>query len=128
MSELAADNLEVSTTMDGRPVFEIQYITFLRENGFTIDGFNDPRVIQSESDESKAYLVGKLQTYTKPKDHPELDIIEDQCTIPVCSCWSFRSNSVDVTESNEPGGSCKHVREAYMSEKAAADESQTELL
>jgi len=127
MSELAADNLEVSTTMDGRPVFEIQYITFLRENGFTIDGFNDPRVIQSESDESKAYLVGKVQTYTKPKDHPELDVIEDQCIIPVCSCWSFRSNSSDVTEAEEPGGSCKHCREAFMEERAKSDEKQTQL-
>jgi len=127
MSELAADNLEVSTTMDGRPVFEIQYITFLRENGFTIDGFNDPRVIQSESDESKAYLVGKLETYTKPKDHPDLDVIEDQCEIVVCSCWSYRSNSADVTESKAPGGTCKHCEKAYMEERAKQDEKQTQL-
>jgi len=124
---LESDNLEITTNGYGEIMVEPQYIQFIRENGFTIDGIEDVRVIPSESDKEKAYFVAKVETYRKPKDHPELDVIEDQITLPVCSCWAYRQNSHDVTKNMEPHGRCKHIEQTYMVEKAKNDNNQTTL-
>jgi DNA-binding transcriptional MerR regulator len=126
--KLEAENLKVSITNAQELIIEPQYVKFLRENGFTIDGIENLHAIPSESDKEQAYLVGQIQTYTKPKDHPELDVIEDQITIPCCSCWSYRQNSNDVTEGKSPGGTCKHCKKAYRVAKAKQDDNQTELI
>lgn len=120
---LEAENLTVRVNANQEIVVEPSFIGFLRNEGYNIDGIEELRSVPSQSEKGKAYLVMQVQTYTKPKDHPELDIIEDKLTIPVCSCWSYRQNS----SIDPPQGDCKHIRNAYREEKAKSDENQTSL-
>ena len=121
--KLEAENLTVRVNANQEIVVEPSFIEFLRNEGYNIDGIEELRSVPSQSEKGKAYLVMQVQTYTKPKDHPELDIIEDKLTIPVCSCWSYRQNS----SIEPPQGSCKHTRKAYREERAKEDENQSTL-
>lgn len=120
---LNVDNLNTRVNGNGELVIEPAMVGYLRQSGYVIEDVKSIRSVPSQSEKGKAYLVMQVQTYTKPKDHPELDIIEDKLTIPVCSCWSYRQNS----SIEPPQGSCKHTRKAYREEKAKADENQTSL-
>lgn len=122
---LKADNLKVFTTSHGEILMEPSYIGYLRENGYTIEGVVNPMMVYTNSE--TAHLVVQIETYQYPRDDDRLDVAEDRITIPVCDCWSFRSNSNDVQEDVPPGGDCKHIREAYKTEKAKADDNQQEL-
>ena len=124
--ELTAENLNVETTDDGRIVAEVSFVGYLREHGYPIDGVSDATVIQ-RPDSDTAHLVYKIDTLDKPTDHPESDAVVDQISIPVCDCWSYRTDTPDVGEGETLAGatpSCPHVRSAYRVEEAKADDSQ----
>lgn len=126
MSKLNAENLRLDVTQDGQIVCEPSYIQYLREHGYLIEEIADAREIDSDSSES-GHIVYKIKTYSKPRDHTDFDAIADEITIPVCDCWSYRSNSVDVAETTGPNGTCKHCEKAFMTERAENDENQSTL-
>jgi hypothetical protein len=109
-------------------IFEPGYAGYLRSNGYNVEDIADIDTIASESNPDKKYLVAKIKTYDKPKDHPDMDLVADQCEIHCCSCWSWRSNSADLEE-QKPSDSngCKHTRQKWKAEKAQADDSQETL-
>jgi hypothetical protein len=121
---LNSENLTTRLNSNQEMVVEPSFIGFLRNEGYTLDGIEELYSVPSESEKGKSHLVGKVQTYKLPKDHPDLDIIEDQCSIWVCDCWSYRQSS----ELNPPRGNCKHVRSISKTEKAKEDENQETLI
>jgi len=128
MSELNADNLELDVTQDGRVVQEPSYLGYIRSEGYQIDAILGSYTVPSEGSEG-AHLILEVQTYEYPRDSQKLDLTEHKKVIRVCDCWSWRSGSNDVSEPGvPPGGSCKHVKATFMTEKAKADDSQQELL
>jgi len=124
------DNITKELTEDGRLVLEPGYAGYLRSMGYNIRDITDIDTVQSESDRSKRYLVCRIETFSKRKDHPELDYVADKTTIPVCTCWDWRSNhSADLEEqSPEACGACKHLRAKFKALNAQEDDSQRELL
>jgi hypothetical protein len=119
----------VQSEKGGVITVEQEFIAYLRSNGYPINGVSTPKVVRSESDGEKDYFVCKVGTHKYPKDHPELDLVAHGVEIPVCTCWSWRSNSADLEEEQptECGG-CKHVQEVYREEKAKADDNQVQLV
>lgn len=111
-------------------IFEPGYAGYLRSQGYNVDDISDIDTIQSESDPEKKYLVAKITTYEYPKNHAELDAIEHQIELPVCTCWNWRSEHSANLEEEKPTecGTCKHLQDAYRAEKAKADESQDTLI
>lgn len=124
------DNLTKELTEDGRLVLEPGYTGYLRANGYKIRDIVDIDTVESDSTPDKKYLVCRIETFGKPKDHPNLDYVADKATIPVCTCWDWRSNhSADLEEqSPEACGSCKHLRQTFKAINAQEDENQSELL
>ena len=120
--KLDTENLNVKMQPEGCFITP-SFISYLSTEGYAIDSVKELHTVPSESEKGKAYLVCKIETYQKKQSHPELDLIKDQITIPVCSCWSYRQNS----SIEPPQGSCKHTRKAYREEKAKSDEKQTSL-
>jgi hypothetical protein len=125
---LEADNLTQRVNQAGEVVVEPNYVEFLRNEGHVIESISETHTVPSESDKDKAYLVMMVDTYQYPRDHPELDIAEHGLSLPVCSCWSYRSSSADVSEGNKPDGDCKHVRAVFREQRAQADEQQEKLV
>jgi hypothetical protein len=121
------ENIRREMTDEGL-VFEPGYAGYLRSMGFNVEDIADIDTIASESNPDKKYLVGKIKTYDKPKDHPDMDLIADQISLEVCTCWSWRSNSADLEE-QPPSDSqgCKHTRQKWKAERAKDDDNQTEL-
>jgi hypothetical protein len=128
--KLDTDNCEPRLTEDEQVVVEPSYITYIRNQGYTIESVDDIRVVPSESDKDKAYLVMTVTTYEYPKNHPQLDYAQHEYQLHTCSCWSYRQDSKDIGPSNghKPDGSCKHIKAEYKTEKARQDDSQTELV
>jgi len=126
---LDAENLTAEVDQETQTLrIEPQYVEYLREHNYTIESLNEVHAVKSESDPESGYLVVSITTYEKPKDSPKLDAVADEMDLWVCSCWSYRTNSNDVSEGiTKPGGSCKHVRAVSKTEKAKADEAQSEL-
>lgn len=127
--ELEADNLEAKIDENTQTAtIEPSYLGFLRENGFIVDSLNSVHTVQREKSKIP-HLVVNVRTYDKPKDHPELDVAADGIDLWVCDCWSFRSNSADVSEGEPPSSSqpCDHIRRVSKIEQAKADENQKEL-
>jgi hypothetical protein len=125
--KLDNDNLITRVNENGELVQEPSYIEYLRNNGYTIEAIQETRIIQSESDREKAYMVVKIETYLYPSDHEKLDVAQHRTELVVCSCWAWRSNSNDVAEGEKPGGSCKHCDSAFKVERAKNDNQQREL-
>jgi len=122
------DNLTREMTNDGKLVLEPGYAGYLRSQGYTIEDIHSVDVVASDSDADKHYLVAKIDTYDLPMGHDNLDVAADGITLPVCTCWSWRSNSayLDEQHPSECRG-CKHTRKAYREERAEADDSQATL-
>lgn len=127
MTEL---NAEFGVSLDDRIIAEPGYLSYLREHGYNIEQIREAHVVESNS-RDMAHFVTQIVTYDRPKDDPELDVIEDQTEIYVCSCEDFQYNkSADVSESMvKPSqcGACKHIRSISKVEKAKEDENQTQL-
>lgn len=127
MSELSAENLEVDTTQEGHVVIEPGYLGYIRSEGYQIDGIESAHTVPSESGEG-SHIVVEVRTYEYPRNSQKLDLTEHALYLKVCDCWSWRQSSNDVSEPGvKPGGTCKHVESAFMSEKAKADDKQQEL-
>jgi len=122
------ENIRREMTDEGL-VHEPGYAGYLRSMGFNVEDIADIDTIVSESNPDKKYLVAKIKTYDKPKDHPDMDLVADQISLPVCTCWNWRSeHSADLEEqAPSESGVCKHLKRAYKELRAASDESQTEL-
>ena len=121
------ENITKEHTSEGL-VFEPGYAGYLRSQGFNVEDITDIDTVASNSEPDKKYLVAKIKTYDKPKDHPDMDLVADQIELPVCTCWSWRSNSADLDEQSPSDSSgCKHTRQKWKAERAQADENQSEL-
>jgi hypothetical protein len=118
---------ETDTTNDGRIIQEPAYCQYLREQGYTIDAVIEAHSVPSSSRE-KSHVVVQIQTYNYPRNHPELDVVEDEIKLWVCSCEDFTYNQgADVSESMvQPSdcGRCKHVKSVSKVQKAKADDQQ----
>jgi len=86
------DNLTREMTNDGKLVLEPGYAGYLRSQGYTIEDIHSVDVVASDSEPDKKYLVAKIDTYDLPMGHSDLDVAADGITLPVCTCWSWRSN------------------------------------
>ena len=127
MTELNADNLITKTTEEGQIVLEPQYVKYLREHDFTIDGIEEAHTVASSSTDG-SHLVLKINTYDYPKDSEKLDVIADKRSIYVCDCWAYRQNSNDVSKGLiKPDGECGHTKEVSKVQKAKDDPKQTEV-
>jgi len=122
------DNLTREMMNDGKLVLEPGYAGYLRSQGHIIEDIHSVDVVASDSEPDKKYLVAKIDTYDLPMSHSDLDVAADGITLPVCTCWSWRSNSADLDEQqpSECRG-CKHTRKAYREARAEADDSQATL-
>lgn len=123
-------NTDVSDTTNGQLIIEPQYLKYLREHGYHIDGVEDVRIVPSSS-RDLAHVVAKVYTYALPHGHEDLDVSADRREITVCSCEDYTYNqSVDVSETalrDGTLGECRHITGAFRVEKARADDQQTEL-
>ena len=127
MSGLNADNLITETTEEERIVLEPQYIDYLREHNFTIDGIEEAHTVASSSSDG-SHLVLKITTYDYPKDSEKLDVVADKRSLYVCDCWAYRQNSNDVSKGLvKPDGECKHTRSLNKVQKAKNDPNQQEI-
>lgn len=126
--ELNADNLETRITEAGEVVVEPQYLAFMRDNGYPINGVKETHTVKREGSDT-AHIVMKVLTLNKPTSHPESDAVADQLDLWVCDCWAWRSNSVDVSSGVSPSecGTCPHIEAVDKSVKAANDDSQVTL-
>lgn len=122
--DLNVDNLNTRINANSELVVEPSFIGFLRSEGYIIESVRNVRTVPSDSEKAKAYLVVEIETYTKPRDDPELDYAQDEMRLLVCSCWSYRENS----ELNPPQGTCKHCSSEFKTEKAKNDEQQQSLV
>jgi len=122
------ENIRREMTDEGL-VLEPGYAGYLRSMGYNVEDIADIDTIQSDSAPDKKYLVAKIKTYDKPKDHPEMDLVADEITLPVCTCWNWRSeHSADLEEqAPSKSGTCKHLESAYKELRAANDDSQDTL-
>jgi len=121
------ENITKEVTPEG-VIFEPGYAAYLRSQGHNVEDITEIDTVASNSEPDKKYLVAKIKTYDKPKDHPDMDLVADQIELPVCTCWSWRSNSADLDEQrpSESRG-CKHTRQKWKAERAKDDKNQTEL-
>jgi len=126
--KLDSDTLEVSTTQDGRIIVEPNYVDYLRNHGYTIEGVQEAHIVPSENDKGSAHLVMRVETYQYPMDDPRLDVAEDTLTLDVCDCGDYQfRKGVDVSEKTLAEGSnssCKHLRSAFRVQKAQEDDKQ----
>jgi len=124
-----SENITREMTTDGRLVFEPGYAGYLRSEGYTVDDIHSIGTVASDSEPDKKYLVAKIDTYDLPMGHDDLDVAADGITLPVCTCWSWRSNSADL-ENGTPSdcGACKHLRQHFKTIRAQNDEQQDTLL
>jgi len=127
MSELSA---ECEVEADGTVTVEIPWVEFLKTQGYRVDAINNVQTVDSGS-RDMTHLVAQIQTYDKPFNSAELDLVEDEITVPVCSCEDFTYNQgASVDESMikpSQSGTCRHLRAAYKAIHAREDENQTEL-
>jgi hypothetical protein len=123
------ENLTQELTQDGKLILEPGYLGYLRGMGYQIDSLEDIDTVESDSDPEKSYLVAEVETFDKPQDHPRLDYVADKLTLRVCSCWSWRNKSADLTDGENPSecGTCKHLKQWKREERAEADEKQVTL-
>lgn len=123
-----ADNLTVELTDDGRMIVEPGYLGFLRTNGHSVLGIEELHTVARE-DSDKSHIVAKITTRRLPDDHPELDFVADEMELWVCDCWSFRSQSADVSEGEAPDecAACTHIKQVSKVERAKNDASQETL-
>jgi hypothetical protein len=121
----------VQSEKGGVITVEPEFVSYLRSNGYPINGVTRSETLQSESDDEKDYVVYQVETTRYPSGHTDLDIVEDAIEIPVCGCWDYRSNAPDISDAGttpEDVHRCKHVRACMKTERAKADENQEELL
>jgi hypothetical protein len=127
--KLYDEHLTVDHTPEG-VILEPSFCGYLRMHGYPVNGLTDIHTVHSESSE-KAYLVCKIETLALPEGHPDLDIVTDDCTIPVCSCDGFRYHaSVDLSGPNKhppDTGTCKHIQRAFKTIRAEQDDNQRTL-
>jgi hypothetical protein len=78
------------------------------------------------------HVIVTIETTELPAGHDELDVVEHECEVTVCSCEDFQYNqSVDVSETtlrDGTVGACRHIRSEFKAERAKNDENQEELV
>jgi len=131
MSELSANTATVDEeTPHGALVIEPGYLDYLRTNGYPIVGLKEVHSVESESREM-GHVVALIETYDKPEDSPDLDIVADTVELWTCSCEDFQyTQSADVSEnlvSPSQCGTCKHIKSVSKVEKAKSDDAQRSL-
>jgi len=128
--KLYPKHLKTEVTPEG-VIFENEFLGFLRSNGYSVNDVHSTHVVPS-SNGGHAYLVQKIDTMRLPSNHPDLDIVADKVTIPICSCDDFRYRcSPDVSQQAKhphDGGKCKHVIACYREERAKNDDKQQSLI
>jgi len=127
MSELSA---ECAVQSDGSVELNIPWVEYLKTQGYRVDAINNVQTVDSSSREL-SHVVAHIQTYDRPMGHSELDLVEDEITLPVCSCENFTfEQGASVAENMvkpSQSGTCKHLREAYKTIQAQEDEQQETL-
>lgn len=128
-AQLGSDHLNAKITDAGEANIEPAYLNFLRDNGYSVDELLEAHAVK-RSESEVAHLVLKVQTYSKPMSHPELDLTEDRISLYCCDCSDFRyRKAADVSDGVSPTecGPCAHIKSVSKVENAKADDSQTEL-
>jgi len=127
MSDLSAD---VTTDESGSIVLEIPWVDYLKAQGYRVEGINNVQTVDSGS-RDLTHIVAQIETYDKPFGDDSLDLVEDETTVPVCSCENFTyEQGAEVEDSMitpSQSSTCKHLRKAFKAIQAREDESQTEL-
>jgi len=127
--ELDSDNLDAEIDTNTQQVtIEPSYLNYLREHGYTIDGLNEVHTVQRDKSKTP-HLVLNVETYEKPKDHPNLDYAADSISLWVCDCWAWRNQSADVSSGERPSECepCVHIKQVDKVERAKADNAQDTL-
>jgi len=83
-----AENVEYHASPEGI-VVDMTVLGYLRSSGYPVEDVKELHTVKRE-DSDTAHVVAKIETLNKPRDDPELDIVEDKCTIWVCDCWRYR--------------------------------------
>jgi len=124
MSELSAD----VSVEDGSINLEIPYVKFLKSNGYKIDAISHEQLVASSS---RDLQHARVTTYDEPFGSENLDLVEDEIELEVCSCEGFTyTHGADVSESlisPSQSKSCPHIRKAFKTVRAANDEQQETL-
>lgn len=133
MPELDADTLtiETATTDKGTQVtIEPDYLNWLREHNYRIEGINEVHAVTSSSSDS-SHIVMNISTYDRPHDSEKLDLVEDEIDLWICDCgdYTYRksANIEDGLTKPSQSKSCKHIRSISKVEKAKEDPDQTEI-
>jgi hypothetical protein len=108
---------------------ELQTFAYLQTHGYPINEIREAYAVVSEKADADdtGHIVLQVQTLSKPMG--EADAVADRTTEWVCDCRDYQYNqSVDLAErALSAWGSCKHIKEVSKSEKAVADERQSQL-
>jgi len=127
MSELSA---ECAVQSDGSVELNIPWVEYLKTQGYRVDAINNVQTVDSDS-RDLTHLVAQIQTYDKPFNSPELDLVEDEITVPVCSCKGFTYQyGADVSESlisPSQSETCPHIRKTFKAIRAQEDSNQETL-
>jgi hypothetical protein len=122
-------NLEFYATPEG-VVLDFDLLGVLRSNGYPLDGVKELHTVKRKQSE-RAHLVLQVETTTKPKDDPELDIVADRTQIWLCDCRDYLFNQMpDLSEfNNDPSdaGTCVHIDQVSKVARAKSDNDQREL-
>ena len=120
--ELDRKNLNIYEFEDRAPIFEPEYIEFLRSQGYRIDEVRDAQAVESSGGQ-RLYVVCEVCTYEYPRGHPDLDVAVHRDAVGVCSCGDFtHRKGADVSvEGVTPfeSGECKHLADIEFVEVAA---------
>lgn len=105
---------------------ELDATEWLDQHGYNVE-VKETRVVQSDSNPDKCYIVQKVETTQVPFERA--DVVADGVELTLCSCDGCRYHSfesVDVEQSLKGYDSCKHSR-VFREERAQGDESQTQI-
>jgi hypothetical protein len=104
-------NLDTYASPEGI-VVDFNALGILRSNGYPIDGVKATHSVE-RTHSNKSHWVVKVETTTKPRDDPELDIVADKINVWLCDCGDFTYDKCpDLGEfGNDPSdaGDCVHI-------------------
>ena len=98
---------------DGAIIARLDCMDWLQKAGYPVDAFEDVHagVTVKADSEGSSYLVGRLETLTKPTE--DADVAVDQHEFWACSCPDFHFRQfpdLEEGESIEGVGECPHVK------------------
>jgi hypothetical protein len=110
---------------------QLEVFSYLNTHGYPVDEIVEAYSVTSmKKDPQKddtGHIVLQVQTLSKPMG--EADAVADRTTEWVCDCKDYQFNkSIDLeSRALAEWDSCKHIKEVSKSEKAVADERQSQL-